>query len=163
MLDAGALGIIVPHVHLACEAQAAVAAAMYPPAGSRGATSALPQLQYRTFQAAEAQAAVNGATMVVVMIDDLEALEAVEEIAAVQGVDLLHIGSNDLTTAIGIPGQYNDLRVIEADAHPIRAYRRLGKQVGTGGMRSGQDRVAEVVQMGIRYISTGMPSLSGPR
>jgi 4-hydroxy-2-oxoheptanedioate aldolase len=155
VLDAGALGVIVPHVRSAAEAAAAVAAVKYPPAGARGFSSMLPQLQYRSFPSADAQRAVNRATMVVVMIEDPEALEVIDEIAAVDGVDLLHIGTNDLTTAWGIPSQYDDYRVVDAYARTIAAARRYGKYVGTGGMSARQDKVAQVVKMGARYVSTG--------
>ena len=155
VLDAGALGVIVPHVRSAAEAAAAVAAVKYPPLGGRGFSSLLPQLQYRSFSSAEAQRAVNRATMVAVMIEDPEALDVIDEIAAVDGVDLLHIGTNDLTTAWGIPSQYDDDRVIDAYAKTIAACRRHGKYVGTGGMSARQDKVAQVVKMGVRYVSTG--------
>lgn len=155
VVDAGALGVIVPHVRTADAARAAVAAVKYPPVGARGFSSSLPQLHYRTFPPTEAQKAVNDATMVIIMIEDVEGLDAVEEIAAIDGVDLIHIGTNDLTTSWGIPGQYDDPRVVKAYERTIAACRRHGKFAGTGGMGSRQDKVAEVVKMGVRYVSTG--------
>lgn len=155
VVDAGALGVIVPHVRSAAAAREAVAAVKYPPLGARGFSSSLPQLHYRTFPPTEAQRAVNEATMVIVMLEDAEGLDAVEDIAAVEGVDLLHVGTNDLTTSWGIPGQYDDPRVIEAYERVVAACRRNGKFAGTGGMGSRQDKVAEVVKMGVRYVSTG--------
>ena len=94
-------------------------------------------------------------TMVIVMLEDAEGLDAVDDIAAVEGVDLLHVGTNDLTTSWGAPGQYDDPRVIKAYERVIAACRRNGKFAGTGGMGSRQDKVAEVVKMGVRYVSTG--------
>jgi 4-hydroxy-2-oxoheptanedioate aldolase len=79
VVDAGALGIIVPHVRSAKEARDAVLAIKYPPLGSRGYSSLLPQLQFRSFPSSDAQQAVNDATIVVVMMEDIEALDAVEE------------------------------------------------------------------------------------
>lgn len=155
VVDAGALGVIVPHVRDAATAREAVAAVKYPPLGARGFSSSIPQLHYRTFPPTAAQEAVNDATMVIVMLEDAEGLEAVDEIAAVEGVDLLHVGTNDLTTSWGAPGQYDDPRVVKAYERVIAACRKHGKFVGTGGMGSRQDRVAEVVKMGVRYVSTG--------
>jgi 4-hydroxy-2-oxoheptanedioate aldolase len=66
MLDGGALGIIAPHVGSAAEARAVVDAAKFPPLGSRSAAGAGPQLQYRAFPVAEANAALNDATTVMV-------------------------------------------------------------------------------------------------
>ncbi len=155
VLDGGALGIIAPHVRSAADARAVVRAAMFAPLGSRSANAALPHLQYRSFQAADANAALNAATSVIVMMETLEALEHVEEIAAVEGVDLLLIGTNDLTSEMGIPGQYDDARVRDAYSRTIAACRRHGKHVGVGGLASRPDLCAEFVRMGARFISTG--------
>src|SRR5215831_10341398 len=64
VLDGGALGIIAPHIGSAAEARAVVDAAKFPPLGSRSAAGAGPHLQYRSFPVAEANAALNDATMV---------------------------------------------------------------------------------------------------
>jgi 2-keto-3-deoxy-L-rhamnonate aldolase RhmA len=96
VLDAGALGIIAPGVRSAEEARAVVAAAKFAPLGERGAGGALPHLEFRPFPTAEANAAVNDATMVIVQFECAEAVEKAEEIAAVEGVDMVLIGVNDL-------------------------------------------------------------------
>lgn len=154
-LDGGALGIIAPHVRGAAEARAVVEAAKFPPLGHRSAAGGLPHLHYRSFPAAEANPALNEATMVVPMVETLEALDAVEEIVAVEGVDMLLIGSNDLTAEMGIAGQFDHPRLREAFARTIAAARAHGKHVGIGGLGSRPDLVAEFVRMGARYVSTG--------
>ena len=75
VLDGGALGVIAPHVGSADEARAVVKAAKYPPLGERGAGGPLPHLQYRSFPAAEANAAMNDATMVIVQFESAGAVE----------------------------------------------------------------------------------------
>jgi 4-hydroxy-2-oxoheptanedioate aldolase len=155
VLDAGALGIIAPHVRSAAETRAVVAAAKFPPLGERGNPGTLPQLQFRSFPAAETYAAVNDATMVVVQCESAEALERMDEIVAVEGVDLVLMGVNDLLADWGIPGQYDDPRVRDAYARVIAACRSRGKHVGVGGLASRPDLVAEYVRMGGRYVSTG--------
>src|SRR6201996_5864340 len=74
ILDGGALGIIAPHVRSAAEARDYVKAAKYPPLGERSNAGPLPHLQYRAFPAAEAYAAVDAATMIVVQFESDEAL-----------------------------------------------------------------------------------------
>jgi 4-hydroxy-2-oxoheptanedioate aldolase len=96
VLDGGALGIIAPHVGSAEEARAVVDAAKFPPLGSRSAAGAGPHLQYRAFPVAEANAALNAATTVMVQFENAAALARAEEIVAVPGVDMVMIGSNDL-------------------------------------------------------------------
>lgn len=155
VLDGGALGVIVPHVCFAEEARAVVSAAKYPPLGERSAAGALPHLQYRTFPVAAANAAMNDATMVVVQFETADAVERADEIMAVEGVDMVMIGTNDLLADMGIPGQFDDDRVREAYFRTIEASRRYGKHVGVGGLASRPDLVAEFVRMGARYVSTG--------
>src|ERR1700720_3815627 len=91
VLDGGALGIIAPGVQSADEARAVVRAAKYAPLGERGAGGALPHLEYRSFPTAEANAAINDATMVIVQFESAEAVEKADEIAAVEGVDMVLI------------------------------------------------------------------------
>jgi len=154
-LDAGALGVIAPHIRSAAEARAVVASAKFPPHGGRSTGGGLPHLHYRSFPAAEANAAMNEATMVVVQFETADAIERAEEIAEVEGVDMVLIGTNDLLADMGIPGQYEHGRVREAYARTIAACRKHGKHVGVGGLASRPALAAEFVKMGARYVSTG--------
>jgi 4-hydroxy-2-oxoheptanedioate aldolase len=155
VLDGGALGIIAPHVGSAAEARAVVEAAKFPPLDSRSAAGAGPQLQYRAFPVAQANAALNDATTVMVQFENAGALARIEEIVAVAGVDMVMIGTNDLLADWGIPEQYEHPKVREAYAQTIAACRKHGKHVGVGGLASRPKLVAEFVQMGARYVSTG--------
>jgi len=154
-LDGGALGIIAPHVRNPDEAHAYVVAAKFPPLGERSAGGPLPHFQYRAFPAAEANAALDAATMVVVQFESAEALDNADAIAAVAGVDMVLLGTNDLLADLGLPGQYEHPRVREAYAATIAACRRHGKHVGVGGLSSRPDLAADYVRMGARYVSTG--------
>ena len=154
-LDGGALGVIAPHIRSAAEAREVVAAAKFPPLGERSAAGALPHLHYRSFPAAEANAAMNEATMVVVQFETADAIEKTDEIAAVEGVDMVLVGTNDLTADMGIPGEYEHARVREAYARTIAACRKRGKHVGVGGLAARPELAAEFVKMGARYVSTG--------
>jgi 2-keto-3-deoxy-L-rhamnonate aldolase RhmA len=154
-LNGGALGVIAPHVRSAADARRVVAAAKFPPLGERSAGGPVPQLQFRPFPASQADPALNDATTVMVMMETLDALEHVEEIAAVDGIDMMMIGTSDLTAEMGIPGQYDDPRVRAAYARTIAACRKHGKHVGVGGLASRPDLTAEFVKLGARYVSTG--------
>ena len=96
VLDGGALGVIGPHIRSAAEAKELVRVAKYPPLGERSAGGQLAQFQYRDFPAAEANAAANAATTVIAMLETKDGLARVNEIAAVEGIDILLIGTNDL-------------------------------------------------------------------
>ncbi len=155
VLDGGALGIVAPGIGSAAEAREVVKAAKYPPLGERGAGGALPHLEYRSFPTAEANAAVNDATMVIVQFESAEAIEKADEIAAVQGVDMVLIGVNDMLASMGLPGQYEHAKVRDAYARTIAACRKHGKHVGVGGLSTRPKLAAEFVTMGARLVSTG--------
>ena len=111
VLEGGALGVIAPHVRSAEEAKEVVRAAKFWPLGERSNASGLPHLHFRSFPAAEAYAALNDATMVIVQFESAAALEKTEEIVAVDGVDLVLVGLNDLLADWGITGEYDHPRV----------------------------------------------------
>ena len=93
--------------------------------------------------------------MVVVQFESAAALAQAEEIVAVDGVDMVLVGLNDLLADWGIPGEYDHPRVREAYAKTIATCRRRGKHCGVGGLATRTDLVAEFVKMGARYVSTG--------
>jgi 4-hydroxy-2-oxoheptanedioate aldolase len=157
VLEGGAMGVIVPHVRSAEEARRVVAAAKFAPAGDRSPVGGggVPHLHFRSFPVIEATRVLNEATMVVVMMETLEALEHVEEIAAVDGVDMMFIGTNDLTTEMGQMNNFDHPRVRDAYERTIAACRRNGKHVGIGGLTSRPDLIAEYVRLGARFVSTG--------
>ena len=155
VLDGGALGVIAPHIQSAEDARAVVRAAKFPPLGERSAGGGLPALEYRSFAATEANPALNDATLVAVMVETMAALDQIEAIAAVPGVDLLLIGSNDLTAEMGIPGQYDHSRLTEAFTRTIAAAQQNSIHVGIGGLSTRPDKVAEFVRLGARFVSTG--------
>jgi 4-hydroxy-2-oxoheptanedioate aldolase len=147
--------VIAPHIRSADEAKAVVRAAKFPPLGERSNAGGLPHLHFRAFPVAEAYAALNDATMVIVQFESAAALAQAEEIVAVDGVDMVLVGLNDLLADWGIPGEYDHPRVREAYAKTIAACRKRGKHCGVGGLATRPDLVAEFVKMGARYVSTG--------
>ena len=155
VLDGGALGIIAPHVETADEARAVVACAKYAPLGSRSFGGLMPHLGYRAMKPVDSTAALNAATIVVLMMETRVALENVEALAAVEGVDMLMIGTNDLCAELGITGQYDHALVRDAYDRTISACRKQGKYAGVGGLASRPDLAAEFIRQGARYVSTG--------
>ena len=155
VLDAGALGIIAPHIHSAEQAQELVRMARFPPLGTRSAAGHLPQFGFQTYPAKIADPILESATMIIPMIETLEALENVEAILAVQGVDMVLVGSNDLTAEMGIPGDFDHPKLRDAYKRIIAAARQQGKHVGIGGLAGRPDLTADFLKLGARYVSTG--------
>ena len=110
---------------------------------------------FHSFPMAETNAAMNDATMVVVMMEAIAALDNVEAIAAVPGIDMLLVGTNDLCNEMGITGQFDHANVRDAFTRTIAACRKHGKHVGIGGLASRPDLMTEYVRLGARYVSTG--------
>src|SRR5260370_20586822 len=119
VLDGGALGVIAPHIRSADEAKAVVSAAKFPPLGERSNAGGLPHLHFRSFPAAEACAALNDATMVVVQFESAAALDRAEEIVAVGRVDMGLLGPNDLFAGWGLPGEDDPARLPAAYGETI--------------------------------------------
>src|ERR1051325_4909605 len=155
ILDAGALGIIAPHVRSAAEAREVVKAAKLPPLGERSNTGIFAHLHYRSFPAGETAKAINDATMVIVQFESADALAKADEIIAVEGVDMVLVGLNDMLGDMGLAGQYDHPKVREIYETVIGACRRHGKHCGVGGLASRPDLMAEYVRLGARYVSTG--------
>jgi 2-keto-3-deoxy-L-rhamnonate aldolase RhmA len=98
---------------------------------------------------------MNEATMVIVQFESAASLAAMEEIVAVEGVDMVMIGTNDLMADLGIPGQFDHPKVQDAYERTIAACGKRGKHVGVGGFGSRPDLIEKYVKLGGRYVSTG--------
>jgi len=155
VLDGGALGVIAPDVRTAEEAQAVVIAAKYPPEGKRGISAALPHFGFRSFPAREGFALLNAATMVIVQCESVEAVANAENIAAVEGVDIILVGTNDLLADKRLAGEFDHPYVREAYERVIAACSACGKHSGVGGLTSRPQLMAEFVKRGARYVSMG--------
>jgi 2-keto-3-deoxy-L-rhamnonate aldolase RhmA len=153
-LDNGALGIVVPHVDTAKEAKRIAEAFHYPPAGHRSWGGPPAIYGFQPPPAVEAQKAVNAEILVVAMIESPEAVANVDAIAAVQGIDVLLIGTSDLTAELGISGQIGHPRVVDAYQKVIDAARKHGKFMGMGGVYD-QENAARYISMGAQFILSG--------
>jgi 4-hydroxy-2-oxoheptanedioate aldolase len=154
LLDAGAQGIVVPHVDTVEEAERAVAYCKYPPVGHRSVMGVLPQFGYRSMPVAESTPIANAQTMVVVMLETPDAIAKAEAIAAVPGVDSILIGTNDLCAEMGIPGQFSDPRVEDAYRKVIAACRKHNIHPGMGGVYEPK-LLEKYIGMGMRFILSG--------
>jgi 4-hydroxy-2-oxoheptanedioate aldolase len=155
ILDGGALGVIVPHVTTAEDVRSVVEFAKFAPVGKRSLGGPLPHLQFRKLPVERMRQVMNDATMVVAMLETAAALKNLEEILAVPGLDMLLVGTNDLCSELGIPGQFDHPKVDEAYTVAIAACRRHGKYLGIGGLASRPDLIAKYVALGAHYVSTG--------
>lgn len=131
VLDCGAWGIVVPMVNDRAEAEAAVAAARYPPVGTRSVGGSLHALTFDTDAATYYQRA-NEEILVVLQAESVAAVENAEEILSVPGVDAVFIGPNDLMASMGMTPamESDDRRFVEALEHVRRTANRFGVAAG---------------------------------
>jgi 2-keto-3-deoxy-L-rhamnonate aldolase RhmA len=153
-LDNGALGIVMPHVDTATEAREVVNRLKYPPIGHRSMGGIGPHYGLRSANSGEAASALNAANLTIVMLETPTAIANAEEIAAVPGVDVLLIGTNDLCAEMGIHGDFGNQRVAEAYRTMIAAARKHGKFPGMAGVYN-ETIMPRYIEMGARFILSG--------
>jgi 2-keto-3-deoxy-L-rhamnonate aldolase RhmA len=153
MLDCGVTGIVVPDVNTAEDARVAVRTCKFAPIGSRSVTSGYAIFNFQAVPMAETIRLLNAETLVVCMIESLEGLRNIDAIAAVEGVDVLHVGLTDLLADMGKPGAYGDPQAMEAVATITASALAHGKWAGVGGDND-PDRQAVFIRQGVRFIST---------
>jgi 4-hydroxy-2-oxoheptanedioate aldolase len=129
-LDAGAHGIQVPNVNSAADAQKAVRAVRYHPLGRRGMAMMRPADYGLTVSWPDYVRAANERTMLVVHVETMEAVENLDAMLAVDGVDVYFVGPADLSQSLGLPGELDHPRVVETVRHTITRIRAAGRVAG---------------------------------
>ena len=114
LLDMGVQGVQVPHVSTPDTARQAVAAVRYPPHGERGMAAGSRAAEYGRVALLDHMAQSNREILLACMIEDMEAVERIDEIAAVEGVDLLAVGPSDLSRSLGVSGHPDHPRLVAA-------------------------------------------------
>ncbi|MDQ7844792.1 MAG: aldolase/citrate lyase family protein [Armatimonadota bacterium] len=150
-LDRGALGVLVPLVNSAAEARAAVRAAKYPPEGIRGVAGT--RANRFGLDLPQYFAAWNDQVLVACQVETADALEQVEEIAAVPGLDVLFIGPNDLSANLKVFRQFDHPAFTSAVQRIQRAAQAHG--VAVGYMAAGADEALACAARGFLFIGAG--------
>jgi 2-keto-3-deoxy-L-rhamnonate aldolase RhmA len=155
LLDMGALGIICPNVSTRAQAEALARACRFPPLGERSVGGPGPLQGYRAVPLGEVNKEGNAATVLIAMLETPEGVANADAIAATPGIDVLLIGSNDLCTAMGIPGELKNPKLRAAYQSTAKACKAHGKHLGVGGIRGDVEHVAELVKLGARFVIAG--------
>lgn len=151
VMDAGAHGIVVPMVNTSAEAARAVAATRYAPQGCRGVGLARAQGYGVDFQH-YLQWQSDG-PVVIVQIEHKNAVDQLEEILTVPGVDGFIIGPYDLSCSMGIPGQFENADFINAMAHIRDTGKRLGCPAGLHIVEPDLQRLEQTIREGYTFIA----------
>lgn len=156
-LDMGAMGVIVPLVNSAEEAELAVMAAKYPPRGVRGFSFSRMNRWGRDFDA-YARAA-NDNVAVVAMIESREAAENIEAILAVDGVDGVFIGPYDMSGSFGMPGRTDSAPVQKACRDVVKACARAGKSAGMHVVLPTPSAIRAALAEGFTFLALGIDTV----
>ena len=155
ILDAGAQGVMVPHVENADEAREIVRTLRFPPMGMRSAYSTGPALGYRAMGQGEINTFLNAHELVIAMIETPQAVEHADAIGSVDGIDMIHIGALDVSNTMGIPAQYHDPRMREVFEKVARACKAHSTSMGVGGARGDRELQRYLIDLGVRYLTSG--------
>lgn len=148
-LDAGASGLLVPMVNTVEEAREVIRHAKYPETGSRGAAIRRPHNLYARVNAADYLKQANENTFIAVQAETTQALENIDEIASVEGVDCIFVGPFDLSISLGIPGQINHPAEVDAIGKVAEACQRHGKTAGI--LMFDQELLLKWIREGFRF------------
>lgn len=155
VLDAGALGVMIPMVNTPEEAAEAVASCKYPPAGARGVGPG--RASIFGVRMVDYLSRADDEVSVIVQAEHADALRRIDEIAAVPGVDVVFVGPYDLSYSMGLPGRIDQPAVEAAISAVLDACQKAGKIAGIFCM----DAVAAArrADQGFRFIALGLDSV----
>ncbi|MDQ6639364.1 MAG: aldolase/citrate lyase family protein [Pseudomonadota bacterium] len=151
VLDAGAATVLFPFVQTEAEAQRAVAATRYPSGGHRGIAAMSRASRFGTTP--DFITGANEHVGVIVQLETAEALDRLDAIAGVAGIDALFIGPADLSASMGHVGELMHPAVLEATRAAVGRAKAIGKPIGTLG--GTPEAVAQYCQMGFDYVAIG--------
>lgn len=151
-LELDATGIMIPHVRSGKEAEEIVKNTRFYPLGQRAWDGGNADGKYCAIGTAEYMAYSNTEKVVIVQIENPEGVEAIEEICAVEGIDIIFFGPADLSQAYGIPGQINHPKIVEARQKVAECAIRHGKFPGTV---TTPDIIENVIAEGYRFLNIG--------
>jgi 4-hydroxy-2-oxoheptanedioate aldolase len=149
-LDIGAAGVQVPQVSTAAQAKRVVAAAKYAPDGSRGVCRFVRAAHYSSCDRFEYFKGANE-NLVIIHLEGKEAIDNLDELLEVDGLDILFIGPYDLSSSLGVLGQVDHPKVRECMKEIIRKAAAKGKAVGTFVDNNENARLWR--ETGVQYIS----------
>ena len=154
VMDAGATGVMIPLVRSAADAEAAVQAVHYPPRGKRGVGLARAQGYGAKFQ--EYRDWLENNAVIVAMIEHIDAVNEIDSILSVDGIDAYIIGPYDLSGSMGHIGEFSHPDVTAAIEHVLKVGKRLGKPGGIHVVEPNQEELRQRISAGFNFIGYGL-------
>jgi 2-dehydro-3-deoxyglucarate aldolase len=157
VMDAGAYGIIVPMVKTREDALKAVKSLRYPPLGTRSVGLARAQGYGKTFN--EYKAWINEYSILIVQIEHIDAINNLEEIFSIDEIDGYIIGPYDLSASLGIPGNLNHHKLLDAERKVLETSKKYGKIAGIHVVEPDADAALEKIKTGYKFIALSIDFL----
>ena len=157
VLDAGAYGVIVPMVNTVEEAKMIVDSVKYPPWGKRGVGLARAQGYGMKFN--DYKEHINDHSIVICQIEHKDAVENIDAILSVKGIDGILIGPYDLSGSYGIPGVFEYHLIVEAEQRVMEAANRKGIPAGIHVVHPNAELLLTKVKKGFKFIAYGVDML----
>jgi 2-dehydro-3-deoxyglucarate aldolase len=154
VMDAGATGVMVPMIKSATDAKTAVQAVYYPPRGQRGVGLARAQGYGARFE--EYRNWLEKNAVIVAMIEHIDAVNAIDSILSVDGIDAYIIGPYDLSGSMGRVGEFNHPEVQSTIDRVLKAGNRLGKPGGIHVIEPNQNELRQRIDDGFSFIGYGL-------
>jgi len=152
-LDTGAAAIMLPQLRTVDEVRAALPFLRYPPAGVRGVALRTRGAGMGSLGHADVARVVNERIVGIVQVEAPAIVEAADEVAALDGVDVLFVGPADLTHALGVPGQFDDERYVASLRTVVAAATRHGRAAGI--LLYDPADLPSHLELGFRFIGLG--------
>jgi 2-keto-3-deoxy-L-rhamnonate aldolase RhmA len=149
VLDVGAAGVLLPWIRSVKDVEYGVAACKYPPQGVRGIGPRRPA-HYGRIEAEYLRSA-NDQTIVIVQIEHIDAVECIEDIVRVEGLDAVFVGPNDLSASMGLVGQTKHPRVVEAISRVLATTKTAGMPAGIATSDNAEDNLARL-KAGFQFL-----------
>ncbi len=157
VMDRGAMGVQVPHINTAADAQRVVESVKYYPVGNRGLAAGTRPSNYGFgVSMKDYVQEANRETLVCVQLEEVEAIRNIDEIVQVDGVDVFFIGPSDLSQSMGYPGQVDAPKVRQAIDNAFATIVRAGKVPGSTG---NTQAINDYQSKGCLYVYTHLPRL----
>jgi 2-keto-3-deoxy-L-rhamnonate aldolase RhmA len=151
LLDSGTQGIAYPHVESVEDARAIVTIQKFPPVGTRSISRTTAWSGFEPMSIDVLTREVNDNTLTVAMLESSHAIARANDIAAVDGIDVLLIGTSDLCIDLGIAGAFGDRQIADAYRTVVGACRKHNKHAGMSGVRD-IDLSRRYIEMGARFV-----------
>lgn len=152
-LDIGAEAVQIPQVCTKAEAESAISAANFSPQGSRGCNRFVRAANYSAMGKEEFFGKSNERVAVIIQVEGQQGMDNLEEIMSVPGIDVLFIGPYDLSASLGIPGQIDHPKLVEAMQKVMATAKKFG--VALGFFVDDIPTAKKWRDMGIQYLSFG--------